>query len=164
MSKLEILPINFDDVKDCPGDYIGCEICIYGEDCLRMRLNKLIMANREEFKMVKEIREFPDIKNTENNKEDSDMNAENKNTEVKKTEAIDPFMVEDDQSKTEKSKAWEEIFLRCPEFADFIIVFYKEYGEEGLNDLIIMYNPKEKKFELGSKTPAPSSEDKKEEE
>lgn len=92
------------------------------------------------------------------------MNTENKNTEVKKTEGIDPFMVEDDQSKAEKSKAWEEIFLRCPEFADFVIDFYKAYGEEGLNDLIIMYNTKEKKFELGSKTPAPSSEDKKEEE
>lgn len=142
---MEILPINFDDVKDCPGDYIGCEICRYAEECLQMRLNKINNV----------------IKNDE---EDSNMNTENKNTEVKKTEGIDPFMVEDDQSKTEKSKAWEEIFLRCPEFADFIIDFYKAYGEEGLNDLIIMYNPKEKKFELGSKTPAPSSEDKKEEE
>lgn len=145
MTKLEIPPISIDDVKDCPGGYIECEVCRYGKECLEMRLNKIN-------NIIK------------NNEEDSDMNTENKNTEVKKTEGIDPFMVEDDQSKTEKSKAWEEIFLRCPEFADFIIDFYKAYGEEGLNDLIIMYNPKEKKFELGSKTPAPSSKDKKEEE
>lgn len=145
MIELEIPPISIDDVKDCPGGYIECEICRFSEECLEMRLNKIN-------NIIK------------NNEEDSKMNTENKNIEVKKTEGIDPFMVEDDQSKAEKSKAWEEIFLRCPEFADFMIDFYKEYGEEGLNDLIIMYNTKEKKFELGSKTPAPSSEDKKEEE
>lgn len=142
---MEIPPISIDDVKDCPGGYIECEICPFSEECLETRLNKIN-------NIIK------------NNEEDSKMNTENKNTEVKKTEGIDPFMVEDEQSKAEKSKAWEEIFLRCPEFTDFMIDFYKEYGEEGLNDLIIMYNTKKKKFELGSKTPAPSSEDKKEEE
>ena len=136
---MEIPPISIDDVKDCPGGYIECEICRYGKECLEMRLNKI-----------------DDI--IKNNEEDSNMNTENKNTE-----AIDPFMIEDEQSKDKKSKVWQEIFLICPKFSDFIIDFYEVYGQEGLNDLIIMYNPKKKKFEFGSKTPAPSSEDKKEE-
>lgn len=97
------------------------------------------------------------------------MKAENKNMDEKKviSNEIDPFMVDDDQTKVKKAEAWQEIFLRCPEFAYFIIDFYECYGEEGLNDLVIMYNTNKKKFELGSLTPPPSDkfvEDEKKEE
>lgn len=68
----------------------------------------------------------------------------------------------DDLFVSEELKPWVEIYKRSPEFANFIIDFYEEYDQEGLNDLIIMYNTDKKKFELGSKTPAPSSEAKEE--
>lgn len=50
MIKLEIPPISIDDVKDCPGGYIECEICSYGKECLEMTLNKIdnIIKNIEE--------------------------------------------------------------------------------------------------------------------
>ena len=86
------------------------------------------------------------------------MKTENKNMDEKKviSNEIDPFMVDDDQTKVKKAEAWQEIFLRCPEFSDLIIDFYKTYGEEGLNDLIIMHDIDKKKFKLGSLTPQPS--------
>lgn len=73
----------------------------------------------------------------------------------------------DNSTKVKKAETWQEIFLRCPEFAYFIIDFYECYREEGLNDLVIMYNTNKKKFELGSLTPQPSDkfvEDEKKEE
>lgn len=47
---MEIPPISIDDVKDCPGGYIECEICSYGKECLEMTLNKIdnIIKNIEE--------------------------------------------------------------------------------------------------------------------
>lgn len=47
---MEIPPISIDDVKDCPGGYIDCEICRYGKECLEMLLNKIddIIKNNEE--------------------------------------------------------------------------------------------------------------------
>lgn len=68
----------------------------------------------------------------------------------------------DDLFISEELKPWVEIYKRCPEFTKFIIDFYEVYNQEGLNDLIIMYNTDKKKFELGCKTPAPSSEAKEE--
>lgn len=56
MTKLEIPPISTDDVKDCPGGYIECEICRYGKECLEMCLNKiddLIKNNEENSKSLK---------------------------------------------------------------------------------------------------------------
>lgn len=112
MTKLEIPPISIDDVKDCPGGYIECEICRYGKECMQICLNKI----DEELKM-----------------------------------------------NTEKFKVWKEIFQNCPNFAEFISDFYEAYGAKGVEDLVIMYNPNKKKFELGSTTPASSSENNKEE-
>ena len=135
---MEIPPISLEDVKDGPGDYIGCEICRYIKECFNIRLNEL----EKNF----------------NIKENCTMKTENKNMDEKKliSNEIDPFMVDDDQTKVKKAEAWQEIFLRCPEFSDLIIDFYKTYGEECLNDLIITHDTDKKKFKLSSLTPQPS--------
>lgn len=36
-----------EDIKTCPGDYYGCEVCRHLERCTLMRLEKLIDVMKE---------------------------------------------------------------------------------------------------------------------
>lgn len=35
---MDIPPLFLDDVKDCPGDYIDCEICRFQDQCFEMKM------------------------------------------------------------------------------------------------------------------------------
>lgn len=36
------------EIKECKGDYIGCEICRYQEKCLKLKYNKIEEIEKEE--------------------------------------------------------------------------------------------------------------------
>lgn len=75
--------------------------------------------------------------------------------ETNKKPLIDPMAFDTEEDLEVKRQKWNDVFRRCPDFADLIIDFFDAYGEDGINDLLIMRNPKTGKYSLGCATPAP---------
>lgn len=87
------------------------------------------------------------------------MNSTNEkiceNNEKAKKPLVDPMAFDTEDNLEVKKQKWNDIFQRCPDFADFIIDFFDAYGEEGIGELMIMRDPKTGKHSFGCATPAP---------
>ena len=54
---------------------------------------------------------------------------------------VNPMVMDSENGLNAKKATWEEIFLRCPDFADYVINVYKNpNGEKTLNKLPSILN------------------------
>ena len=76
------------------------------------------------------------------------MNTCENNTVETKKENIDPMVFDTEESMGKKKETWNDIFLRCPDFADYIIKMYEDGGDlaiTGLHDYLKLSFPEEEK-------------------
>lgn len=54
------------------------------------------------------------------------------NKNINEKDLVDPMAFDTEAGLEEKEAIWKEIFLRCPDFADYIIKMYKAGGAEAI--------------------------------
>lgn len=50
-------------------------------------------------------------------------------------ELQDPMAFDTEEGLAKKERTWDDIFLRCPDFADYIIEMYNAGGEKAIKKL-----------------------------
>ena len=62
--------------------------------------------------------------------EEKVLNAEKENANLE-----DPMAFDTEEGLKKKEETWKEIFLRCPDFANYIIEMYDDDGESAISKI-----------------------------
>lgn len=66
------------------------------------------------------------------------MTEEQRKVEPQEKPLMDLMVMDTEEDLKEKKQAWKDIFMRCPDFSDFVIKLFKDGGELAITGALDM--------------------------